>query len=101
VPNERGLDRALDRGVRDIAVFGSVTETFAKRNLNRTVDESLAMFAPVVTRASAGGALQFLDGYFQTVAGPCHRHGCCSTSILRLNTGNHYGVFSASSTPVS
>src|SRR5438067_5288310 len=51
VPNERGLDRALDRGVRDIAVFGSVTETFAKRNLNRTVDESLAMFAPVVARA--------------------------------------------------
>ncbi len=51
VPNERGLDRALDRGVRDIAVFGSVTETFARRNLNRTVDASLEMFAPVVARA--------------------------------------------------
>ncbi|WP_158853118.1 hydroxymethylglutaryl-CoA lyase [Saccharothrix deserti] len=51
VPNERGLDRALGLGVRDIAVFGSVTETFAKRNLNRTVDESLEMFAPVVARA--------------------------------------------------
>jgi hydroxymethylglutaryl-CoA lyase len=51
VPNERGLDRALDLGVRDIAVFGSATETFAKRNLNRTVDESLEMFAPVVARA--------------------------------------------------
>jgi isopropylmalate/homocitrate/citramalate synthase len=38
VPNERGLDRALDLGVRDIAVFGSATETFARRNLNRTVD---------------------------------------------------------------
>jgi hydroxymethylglutaryl-CoA lyase len=50
-PNERGLDRALDHGVRDIAVFGSVTETFAKRNLNRTVDESPAMFALVVARA--------------------------------------------------
>lgn len=51
VPNERGLDRALDLGVRDIAVFGSATETFARRNLNRTVDESLQMFAPVVARA--------------------------------------------------
>jgi len=55
VPNERGLDRALALGARRIAVFGSVTETFAARNLNRTVDESLAMFAPVVARAKDAG----------------------------------------------
>ncbi len=55
VPNERGLDRALDLGVRDIAVFGSATETFARRNLNRTVNESLQMFAPVVARARDAG----------------------------------------------
>jgi hydroxymethylglutaryl-CoA lyase len=51
VPNERGLDRALEHGVREVAIFGSATETFAQRNLNRTVDESLDMFAPVVRRA--------------------------------------------------
>ncbi len=51
VPNARGLDRALALGARRIAVFGSATETFARRNLNRTVDESLAMFEPVVARA--------------------------------------------------
>ncbi|MFE9362199.1 hydroxymethylglutaryl-CoA lyase [Streptomyces sp. NPDC006978] len=55
VPNERGLDRALALGARRIAVFGSATETFAARNLNRTVDESLAMFEPVVARAKAAG----------------------------------------------
>jgi isopropylmalate/homocitrate/citramalate synthase len=55
VPNERGLDRALANGVTEIAIFGSATETFARRNLNRTVDESLAMFAPVVERARAEG----------------------------------------------
>ncbi|MFI6119315.1 hydroxymethylglutaryl-CoA lyase [Streptomyces sp. NPDC051064] len=55
VPNERGLDRALTLGARRIAVFGSATETFAARNLNRTVDESLAMFEPVVARAKAAG----------------------------------------------
>ena len=55
VPNERGFDRALDLGVRDIAVFGSATETFARRNLNRTVNESLEMFAPVVARAREAG----------------------------------------------
>jgi hydroxymethylglutaryl-CoA lyase len=56
VPNERGLDRALEMGVREIAVFGSATESFARANLNRTVDESLAMFEPVVARARAAGA---------------------------------------------
>ncbi|UMP00047.1 hydroxymethylglutaryl-CoA lyase [Amycolatopsis sp. EV170708-02-1] len=55
VPNERGLERALDLGVRDIAVFGSATESFAERNLNRSIDESLEMFAPVVGRAREAG----------------------------------------------
>ena len=58
VPNERGLDRALEKGVKAVAVFGSATETFARKNLNRTVAESLEMFAPVVQRAlDAGRAL--------------------------------------------
>lgn len=55
VPNERGLDRALESGVQAVAVFGSATETFAQRNLGRSVDESLAMFAPVVARAKEAG----------------------------------------------
>ncbi|GGU14196.1 hydroxymethylglutaryl-CoA lyase [Streptomyces coeruleorubidus] len=53
VPNERGLDRALALGARRVAVFASATESFAKANLNRTVDEALAMFDPVVSRAKA------------------------------------------------
>lgn len=55
VPNDRGLDRALSLGAREVAVFASATESFAKANLNRTVDEALAMFAPVVTRAVEHG----------------------------------------------
>ena len=55
VPNERGLDRAMASGVTEIAVFGSATETFARRNLNRSVAESMAMFAPVIERARGEG----------------------------------------------
>jgi hydroxymethylglutaryl-CoA lyase len=55
VPNERGLDRALEAGVGAVAVFGSATETFARKNLNRSVAESLDMFAPVVARARDAG----------------------------------------------
>ena len=55
VPNERGLDRALEKGVGRIAIFGSATETFAQRNLNRSLDEQFAMFEPVVSRARDAG----------------------------------------------
>ncbi|MEV5914278.1 hydroxymethylglutaryl-CoA lyase [Streptomyces sp. WAC 01325] len=55
VPNARGLDRALDLGARRIAVFASATESFAKANLNRTLDESLGVFDPVVRRAKDEG----------------------------------------------
>jgi hydroxymethylglutaryl-CoA lyase len=51
VPNEQGLDAALAQGAQAIAVFGSATETFARKNLNRGLAESIAMFAPVVERA--------------------------------------------------
>ena len=55
VPNERGLNRAMAKGVRDIAVFASATQAFARRNLNRTLDEQFAMFEPVVARAIDAG----------------------------------------------
>jgi hydroxymethylglutaryl-CoA lyase len=55
VPNERGLDRALELGVRHIAIFGSATETFAQKNLNRGLDEQFAMFEPTVRRAREAG----------------------------------------------
>ncbi|EYT78128.1 hydroxymethylglutaryl-CoA lyase [Streptomyces sp. NPDC003703] len=56
VPNERGLDRALALHADRVAVFASATESFARANLNRSVDEALAMFAPVVRRAKDADA---------------------------------------------
>jgi hydroxymethylglutaryl-CoA lyase len=55
VPNLRGLERAIGCGVQEIAVFASATESFAQRNLNRSLAESLAMFEPVVSEASRSG----------------------------------------------
>ncbi|MBZ6230184.1 hydroxymethylglutaryl-CoA lyase [Streptomyces olivaceus] len=68
VPNERGLERALALGVRRVAVFASATESFAKANLNRTVDESLAVFEPVVARAKDAGGLH-VRGYLSMCFG--------------------------------
>ncbi len=55
VPNERGLDRALELGLTHIAIFGSATETFAQKNLNSSLDDQFAMFEPTVARARAAG----------------------------------------------
>lgn len=50
-PNDRGLDRALECGARNIAVFGGATETFVRKNIGMSVEESLRVFAGVVARA--------------------------------------------------
>ncbi|GHJ60826.1 hydroxymethylglutaryl-CoA lyase [Nocardioides sp. OK12] len=55
VPNERGLDRALELGMRHVAIFGSATETFAAKNLNRTLASQMEMFEPTVARARDAG----------------------------------------------
>lgn len=67
VPNVRGLERALDKGATDVAIFASVTETFSRKNLNRSVAEALEMFAPVVARAREAGA--GVRGYVSMVCG--------------------------------
>ena len=55
VPNEKGLARALDKGVREVAVFASATEAFAQRNLNRSLSTQFEMFEPVVRGAREAG----------------------------------------------
>ncbi|MEV7522131.1 hydroxymethylglutaryl-CoA lyase [Streptomyces sp. NPDC091371] len=102
VPNERGLDRALALGATRIAVFGSATETFASRNLNRTVAESLAMFEPVVARAKDGGA--HVRGYLSMCFGdpwegavPVHQVVSVAKALLdlgcdELSLGDTIGV---------
>ena len=67
VPNETGLDRAIECGVTDIAIFASATETFAQRNLNRSFDAQWAMFEPTVARAREAGMA--VRGYLSMVLG--------------------------------
>jgi len=66
-PNLRGLERALAAGVRAVAVFTAASETFAKRNINMTIEESLAAFREVVKAARAGG--MWVRGYVSTAFG--------------------------------
>jgi hydroxymethylglutaryl-CoA lyase len=55
VPNPKGLARALDAGLREIAIFAAASESFSRRNINQTIDESLDTYARVCREAVSAG----------------------------------------------
>jgi hydroxymethylglutaryl-CoA lyase len=67
VPNLQGLESALASGVKDISVFGAASETFSQKNVNCSIAESLARFAPVIDRAVSAGMR--VRGYISCVLG--------------------------------
>jgi len=67
VPNMKGYEQARAAGVDEIAVFGAASETFSQRNINCSIEESFARFAPVIEAAKADGAR--VRGYVSCVLG--------------------------------
>jgi hydroxymethylglutaryl-CoA lyase len=67
VPNVPGLDRALAAGVTEIAIFASSTETFSRKNINQSIDDSLTTYTAVCARAIAAGVR--VRGYLSTAFG--------------------------------
>jgi hydroxymethylglutaryl-CoA lyase len=67
VPNSRGLERAMETGIRDVATFMSASETHNQKNLNRTRQESLAAQDEVIRLAKADGMR--VRAYISTVFG--------------------------------
>src|SRR5439155_9547119 len=55
VPNMKGLERAIETGIRRIAVFTAASETFNRKNINMGIQESMDVFKPVVDRAMKQG----------------------------------------------
>ena len=67
VPNLAGLERAMAAGVSEIAIFAASSETFSKKNINQTIDQSLAGYSQVTARALANGLR--VRGYLSTAFG--------------------------------
>ncbi len=63
-PNLQGLERAIAAGVSEVAIFAAASETFSKRNINQTIDESLANYADVCAAAAKAGLR--VRGYLST-----------------------------------
>ena len=67
VPNLTGLERAMNAKVTEIAIFAASTETFSRKNINQSIDESLATYRQVCDRANAAGMK--VRGYLSTAFG--------------------------------
>lgn len=67
VPNMKGLERAIEAGVKSIAIFTAASESFNKRNINMSIDESFDNFSAVVPRALQEGMR--VRGYVSTAFG--------------------------------
>lgn len=67
VPNLRGLDRAMAAGITEIAVFAAASDTFSRRNLNQSIEQSFARYREVIKHAHAAGLR--VRGYLSTAFG--------------------------------
>ncbi|WP_370046408.1 MULTISPECIES: hydroxymethylglutaryl-CoA lyase [Salipiger] len=54
-PNMKGFEAAMAAGADEVAIFGSASEGFSRANINASIQESLARFAPVAEAATARG----------------------------------------------
>jgi hydroxymethylglutaryl-CoA lyase len=89
VPNLKGLDQALACNVQEIAVFGAASESFSQRNINCSIEESFARFAPVVERALGEGLK--VRGYVSCVLG-CPYEGEINPDRVAQVAGKLYAM---------
>jgi isopropylmalate/homocitrate/citramalate synthase len=83
VPNMRGLDRAIEAGVKSIAIFTAASETFNQRNINMTIDGSFENYGPVVAKARAEGIR--VRGYVSTAFGCPYEGEVAPEKVLEVS----------------
>ena len=75
-PNEKGFDRAIECGVKEVAIFAAATEQFSQKNINCSISESLERFAPLAEKAQSANVR--IRGYVSCVLG-CPYQGSVGT----------------------
>ena len=87
VPNLQGYERARAVGVQEIAVFTAASEAFNQKNINASIAESLARFAPVMEAARADGVR--VRGYVSTVLGCPYQGEVPLSDVVRVAKDLH------------
>jgi hydroxymethylglutaryl-CoA lyase len=95
VPNLKGLEAALAAGTEEIAVFGAASETFSRKNINCSIEESLERFRPVVAAAREAGVR--VRGYVSCVVGCPYEGEIAPAAVARVARELHaMGCFEVS-----
>jgi len=79
VPNLAGLERAQKANVSEVAIFAASSETFSRKNINQSIDESFATYQQVCERALTAGMR--VRGYLSTAFG-CPYEGSVSPETV-------------------
>lgn len=79
VPNERGMQRAMNCKLDEVAVFTAASESFCQRNIGCSISESLNRFAPVFVSAKKNGLT--VRAYISCIAG-CPYEGHVEPAVV-------------------
>jgi len=82
VPNLKGMEAALAAHVEEVAVFAAASESFSRRNINCSIDESLERFHPVMDLARAHGVR--VRGYISCVLGCPYEGEVAPRAVARV-----------------
>lgn len=82
VPNLQGLERALQVGAKEVAIFTAASEAFARKNINASIAESLQRFEPVFERAKQANVA--VRGYVSTVLGCPYQGEVPVADVMRV-----------------
>lgn len=83
VPNERGMLRAIESGVREIAIFTAASELFNQRNINCSIEESLIRCQPVIELAKTHNIK--VRGYISCVLGCPYEGAIAPQQVTNLS----------------
>jgi hydroxymethylglutaryl-CoA lyase len=83
VPNLAGLARAESAGVTEVAIFAAASETFSRKNINQTIDESFVTYKAVCDRALAAGLR--VRGYLSTAFGCPYEGAVAAETVAALS----------------
>jgi hydroxymethylglutaryl-CoA lyase len=81
-PNLRGVEAALAAGADEIAVFTAASETFSRKNVNCSIEDSLTRFAPVMEAAARAGVKA--RGYVSCALGCPYEGEVASEAVARV-----------------
>jgi len=87
VPNLQGYERARAAGATEVAVFTAASEAFNRKNINASIDESIARFEPVIAAARIDGVR--VRGYVSTVLGCPYQGEVPVADVVRVSRRLH------------